>query len=62
MSKKTIPVKIPKKEVLRGIKVEMEHTTSRRIARKIALDHLKESVLYYKYLAQMEKRLRRLKK
>lgn len=33
-----------------GIKVEKEHTTYVRVARKIALHHLAESINYYKEL------------
>lgn len=37
-----------------GIEVEMEHTTSRKIAEKIAKDHLAEIPDYYTRLAKME--------
>jgi hypothetical protein len=46
------------RQLAMGIKVETEHTGSRKVAKKIALDHLAESPLYYKYLAKMEKKLR----
>lgn len=36
-----------------GIKVEMEHTTDPEIAKKIALDHLKEDSNYYTKLAKI---------
>jgi len=42
-------------ELQMGIKVEMEHTTDKRIAEKIARDHLKEFPDYYTRLARMEK-------
>ncbi len=37
-----------------GIKVELEHTTSRSIAKEIAKDHLKEDPKYYTKLKKME--------
>lgn len=43
------------KELEMGIKVEMEHTTSAVISRKIAMDHLAEIKDYYTRLAKMEK-------
>lgn len=39
-----------------GIKTEMEHTTNKTIARKIAMDHLKEDPKYYSKLRKMEKK------
>jgi hypothetical protein len=41
-----------------GIKVEMEHTKSKRVAKAIAKDHLLESSQYYVELKKMEKKLR----
>jgi hypothetical protein len=38
-------------ELERGTRVELEHTTSRAIAREIAMDHLAEDPLYYHKLA-----------
>lgn len=38
-----------------GTKVEMEHTNDTKVARKIALDHLKEFPDYYTRLLKMEK-------
>jgi hypothetical protein len=43
------------KEWLKGIKVEMEHTNNKRIAREIAKDHLYEDIYYYKKLSKIEK-------
>lgn len=37
-----------------GIETEMEHTTDREIARKIAMDHLYEDPAYYTKLKKME--------
>jgi hypothetical protein len=43
------------RELARGTKHEMEHTSSRRIARQIALDHLAEDSRYYTKLERMER-------
>lgn len=43
-----------KKELEKGIKIEMEHTTDRRIAQEIALDHLYEDPDYYSKLKKVE--------
>jgi hypothetical protein len=42
-------------ELEMGIQVEYEHTTNKRIAMKIAMDHLVEIPDYYTRLAKMEK-------
>jgi hypothetical protein len=54
------PVKINKNQLKIGIKVEMEHTKSKKVATKIAIDHLKEfpSGKYYTELLKMEKKLK----
>lgn len=44
-----------KKELEMGIKVEMEHTKNKAIAKRIALDHLAELPDYYTRLLKMEK-------
>lgn len=55
--------KIDKRQLDMGIKVEMEHTSSPKIAKQIALDHLREfckdgkSLPYYTELKKMEKKL-----
>jgi hypothetical protein len=43
-----------KPELMKGIKVEMEHTTNVRIATEIAMDHLWEDLKYYDKLAKIE--------
>ena len=43
-----------KKQLEKGIKVEMEHTSHIKVAREIALDHLSEDLHYYKKLAKIE--------
>lgn len=45
------PRNVDKTELARGIKVELEHTTDRRVAREIACDHLTEDKRYYSKLA-----------
>ena len=42
------------KELKMGIKVEMEHTNNKAIAKRIALDHLEEFKDYYTRLQAME--------
>jgi len=44
-----------REQILKGIKVELEHTKCPKIAEKIVLDHLVESPVYYDYLEEMEK-------
>ena len=41
-------------QLARGMKIELEHTSHRAIAREIALDHLGEKLDYYKKLAKIE--------
>ena len=54
-------MKFDEKELAAGIKVEMEHTTNKEMARRIALDHLTEipgtgkGDGYYSLLKKMEK-------
>jgi hypothetical protein len=43
-----------KPELLKGIKVEMEHTTDINIAAEIAMDHLWEDLHYYEKLSKIE--------
>lgn len=45
---------VDKKELEMGMKVEMEHTNNKAIAKRIALDHLAEMPDYYTKLAKME--------
>jgi hypothetical protein len=46
--------KLIKSQLTKGIKVEMEHTDDKKIARKIAMDHLHEDPRYYDKLKKME--------
>jgi hypothetical protein len=43
------------RDLVHGIKVELEHTNDPNIAMEIAKDHLTEDPLYYKKLARVEK-------
>lgn len=53
---------IIKKELKIGTKIEMEHTNSKKVAQKIATDHLKEFPHYYtKGILPMESKLKRNK-
>lgn len=42
------------KQLRKGIRVEMEHTTDASVAREIALDHLNERPDYYDQLDKVE--------
>ena len=42
-------------ELIKGTKIESEHTDDKEIAREIALDHLSEIPDYYTNLNKMEK-------
>lgn len=41
-------------QILKGMEVEMEHTSDPRIALEITMDHLIENEDYYDYLEDME--------
>ena len=49
-----MPLQSIKKKLDKGIKVEMEHTTDKNIAREIAMDHIYEDPNYYTKLKQIE--------
>ena len=48
----TVGVAEIKRQLKKGTKVELEHTTDRAVAREIALDHLGENLYYYDQLKQ----------
>lgn len=48
------PKDFDSKQLKMGIKVEMEHTKNRKVAREIAMDHLTEDSKYYTHLKEME--------
>lgn len=50
---------IAESQIRIGTRHELEHTTDRAIARKIACDHLKEDPQYYMHLAKMEKQYKK---
>jgi len=55
-------MRITKKELKIGTRVELEHTKSLKRAKKIAMDHLKEYPCYYtKGLIPMERKLKKMK-
>ena len=51
-----------KKALAKGIKVEMEHTTDKKIAAEIAMDHVYEDLKYYDKLSKIEENLEEEKK
>ena len=42
-----------------GTQHELEHTASRKVAKKIAQDHLREDPKYYTHLMKMERKVKR---
>ena len=53
-------MKYNKKELKIGTRIELEHTKSKKVAAKIAKDHLREFPFYYtKGVLPMEKKLKR---
>jgi hypothetical protein len=57
LSKGKKPSDFNKKQLKIGTDIELEHTNSRRVAKRIAMDHLTEHPDYYKELKKMEKKL-----
>lgn len=53
--KHKVSLKTVEKQLAMGIKVEKEHTKSKKVASKIAADHLVEDPHYYTKLKKMEK-------
>jgi hypothetical protein len=51
-----VPEDTIKKQLIKGIKVEKEHTNHNDVAREIALDHLKEFPDYYDRLEKAEEK------
>ena len=45
------------KQIEKGIKVEMEHTDDKELAKEIAKDHLMENSKYYDHLEKMEEKM-----
>jgi len=58
-----IKPKITQWGIKKGTQIEMEHTTSKKRAKKIATDHLNEfGDAYYKGLIKLERRLSKQQK
>ena len=51
-----------KKQLEKGIKVELEHTNSKKTAKRITKHHLDEFPNYYIELRKMENKLKKRKK
>ena len=47
-----------KKALAKGIKVELEHTTDKAVAKEIAMDHVYEDLKYYDKLKKIEENLK----
>lgn len=45
------------KQIKKGMKIEMEHTRNKKMAQRIAMDHLVENPKYYTYLEKMERKM-----
>jgi len=54
--------KFNKRQLSMGVKVEIEHTNSKRVAKQIAKAHLTEYPTYYTALNKMEKQLKSKRK
>ena len=52
--KHNVDIEVLKKEFVKGVKTEMEHTTDKEVAKEIALDHIFEDPKYYTKLATIE--------
>jgi len=53
------PSDFSEEQIQKGIKVELEHTSDRELAKEIAMDHLEEFSDYYKELDKMETKLKK---
>lgn len=60
LSAKYPNVEIDLDQFYKGIEVEMEHTSNRQVAAKIALDHLAEISNYYDLLEEMEQKAKEM--
>lgn len=56
LADKSKPEDFDPKQLAMGIKVELEHTNDPKLAREIAMDHLKEDPRYYTKLKKIEPR------
>lgn len=55
LADKKDPKDFDQKQLAKGIKVELEHTSDETLAQEIAMDHLTEDPMYYEKLEKMEK-------
>ena len=55
------PGEYNKKQLKKGTKVESEHTTSKKLQKNIAKNHLDEDSNYYKKLDKIEKKTNKKK-
>ena len=55
LADKKTPKDFDQKKLAEGLKVEMEHTSDKAVAKEIAMDHLTEDSEYYKKLKTIEK-------
>lgn len=54
LADKNEPKDFDPEALARGIRVELEHTNDRTLAKEIAMDHLTEDPRYYEKLASVE--------
>jgi hypothetical protein len=52
--KHKVDIKVLTKQFNKGVKVEMEHTDNKQMAKEIAMDHISEDPKYYDKLSKME--------
>ncbi len=50
-----VDAQVVRRQLIKGIEVEKEHTSKPDVASEIALDHISEDLWYYKKLAKIEK-------
>lgn len=55
LADKANPKDFDREQLLKGVKVELEHTNDPEVALEIAMDHLMEDPKYYDKLATIEK-------
>jgi len=55
LADKKSPEDFSKSQLEKGVKIEMEHTDDKSLAKEIAMDHLVEDPKYYDHLVEMEK-------
>lgn len=54
-TKHNVEISYLRSQLIKGIKVELEHTSDKKVAEEIALDHLNEKPNYYELLEKVEK-------